>query len=185
MMSPRRRILSLSRRYASDQRGAAAAEFALVLTLLTIPILNVLDVALYAWQKIQVDNAAQMGAQAARATCSYNNQPATINCPSLNSAVQTAVRSTSLGSNVTSSTAEHYYCTVSGSLVKVWDPPTTPPSDCSQNDSNGNPIGGSASDRPGDYILITVNHTYTPIFASVSVASHLASPITRTAWMRL
>jgi len=38
---------------------------------------------------------------------------------------------------------------------------------------------------PGDYVLITVSYTYTPVFAAVSIASVLASPITRTAWMRL
>ena len=181
-------MISRWRRYTSDQKGAAAAEFALVLALLTIPLLNVLDLGLYAWERIQVNNAAQMGAQAARTTCSYNNQPATIYCPSLNSAVQTAVQSTSLGSTgVTSSTAEHYYCVVGGSLVWVWDPArgSQPPSDCSQKDGNGQSIGGSASDRPGDYVLITVNHTYTPVFSNVSIASVLTSPISRTAWMRL
>ncbi len=172
-------------RYAVDQKGAAAAEFTLVIALLIIPILNVLDLGLYTWQRVQVDNAAQMGAQAVRTTCSYAYQPATIYCPTLNSVVQTAVQSTSLGTGVTYSTAEHYYCMVSGSLVNVADPPATPPTDCSQKDSNGNAIGGLSNERPGDYIQITANYTYTPIFPAVSIASQLATPITRTAWMRL
>jgi Flp pilus assembly protein TadG len=177
-----RKILA---RYAADQKGAAAAEFALIVTLLTVPILNVMDVALYAWDKMQVDNAAQSGAQAVRATCTYSYQPATYNCPNLNNMVQTAVRSTPLGSSVNFTIQEHYYCTVSGSLVKVWDPPSNPPADCSQKNMNGNNIGGTVGEKPGDYVQITTTYTYAPIFPAVSVASALATTITRTAWMRL
>ena len=96
----------------ASRKGAAAAEFALVLTLLIVPILNVMDLGLYAWDRIQVDNAAQIGAQAARVACTYSFQPATSNCPTLHTVVLTAVHSTTLGTSVTLSTTvqEHYYC---------------------------------------------------------------------------
>ena len=173
------------RRYRSEQRGAAAAEFALVLSLLTLPVLNAVDLALYAWDRMQVDNAAQVAAQAAWEACPKSfNLPATPNsyskCPNMPAAVTTAAQSTTLGTGVTvSSTAENYYCvnTSTNALVTVGSFPNTKPSDCSSV--------GSGSDKPGDYVRITVSYTYTPVFAAVSIASVLASPITRTAWMRL
>src|SRR5258706_12323018 len=64
-----RRFRDSWRRYCREQRGAAAVEFAMVLTLLTVPVLNVVDLAFYAWDRMQLDNAAQVGAQAAWATC--------------------------------------------------------------------------------------------------------------------
>jgi Flp pilus assembly protein TadG len=176
-MRPIQNLFSPARRYARDRKGAAAVEFALVLTLLIVPILNVMDFGLYAWDRIQVDNAAQIGAQAGRAACTYSFQPATINCPTLSTAVQTAVQSTSLGTRVTSTTAEHYVCYVAG-LKIVADPPATPPTDCSSS-------GGSNTEKPGDYILVTTSYTYAPIFSAVSIASVLSTPITSISWIRI
>ena len=174
------------RRYRSDRQGAAAVEFAIVVSLLTVPLLNVLDVALYAWDRMQVDNAAQAAVQAAWATCSLtSNLPATpnsyANCSAMPVAVTTAAQSTTLGTNVTvSSTTEGYYCVKTSApagLVPVGTFPGTKPANCSSV--------GSSSDTPGDYVLITTSYTYTPIFSAVSIASSLTSPITRQAWMRL
>lgn len=169
------------RRYRSEQRGAAAAEFALVLTLLTIPILNVVDLAVYSWDKMQVDNAAQVAVQAAWATCDTTAKlPATINCSGLSAAVTMAAQSTRLGTGITvTSTTEDYYCvnTSTNVLDTVGTFPGTKPANCGSV--------GSASDKPGDYVLITVSYTYAPVFSAVSIASALTTPITRTARMRL
>jgi Flp pilus assembly protein TadG len=178
-------FLHKTRRYRRDEKGAAAVEFALVLSLLTIPVLNVVDLAMYAWNRMQLDNAAQVAAQAAWATCSTSaNLPATpnsyANCAGMPTAVTTAVRSTSLGTSVTvSSTVENYYClnTTTKALVAVGNFPNSKPANCNSV--------GQASDVPGDYIQITATYTYTPIIAGVSVVSLLTTPITRTAWMRL
>src|ERR1700739_1473504 len=99
------RFVLLLRRYRTDRRGAAAAEFALILTLLTFPFLNVIDFGIYAWDRMQLDNAAQVAVQTAWATCSTPaNLPATpnsyANCTALPAAVTAAVHSTSLGTNV-------------------------------------------------------------------------------------
>jgi len=102
------------------------------------------------------------------------------NCSAMPVAVTTAAQSTTLGANVTvSSTTEGYYCvnTSTNALVAVGTFPGTKPANCSSV--------GSASDTPGDYVLITTSYTYTPIFSAVSIASSLTSPITRQAWMRL
>lgn len=175
------RVSPVFRRYRADQCGAAAVEFTLIVTLMTIPILNVVDFAMYFWDRMQLDNAAQVAAQAAWATCNTSAMlPATTKCTNLNTAVTAAAQSTSLGTNVTvTATQEGYYCTTTaGSLVNVATPPTAPPANCSGS-------GGLSSDKPGDYVLITTRYTYTPVFAGVSVVSHLPSPINRTAWMRL
>jgi len=179
-MNLRGKIPPLTRRYAAEQNGAAAVEFALILALLILPVLNAVDFAIYAWNRMQVDNAAQVGAQAARANCTYNQQPATVNCIALDSAVKTAVRSTPLGSNVSYSIQEHYYCTVGGALKNVADPPNAPPANCGQNG-----IGGSSNDKPQDYVQVTTTYTYVPAFTGISIVGLLPSPIVRTAWMSM
>jgi len=179
---------NLWRRYRTDQRGAAAVEFAIVVTLLTVPVLNVVDVAQYAWDRMQTDNAAQAAVQAAWTTCSTAaNLPATVgtNCSAMSAAVTLAAQSTSLRTAVTvTSTTEGYYCVKTSvtpnTLIYAGPVTSAKPSDCSQGS-----IGGSSSDVPGDYVLITTSYTYSPIFPAVSVASGLATPITRQAWMRL
>lgn len=172
------------RRYARNNRGAAAAEFALILGLLVIPVLNAVDLAVYAWNRMQVDNAAQVAVQAAWATCDSSAKlPATpnayANCPGMPLAVTTAVQSTPLGASVTvTSTTEGYYCiNTASALVAVGTFPNTKPTDCSSV--------GSANDKPGDYVVITASYAFTPVFPSVSIVSFLTTPIVRTAWMRL
>ena len=184
-LSTRKRLQRGLRRFHHEQRGAAAVEFAIVITLLTVPVLNVVDLAQYAWDRMQVDNAAQMAVQAAWGTCKLaSNLPATpnsyANCTGMPAAVTTAAQSTSLGTLVTvSATTEGYYCvkTSTSAIVAVGTFPGTKPSDCSSV--------GLASDVPGDYVLITTSYTYSPIFPAVSIASGLTTPITRVAWMRL
>lgn len=179
-----KKYLSLWPRYCSEQCGAAAVEFALVLTLLTVPLLNVADFAFYAWDRMQLDNAAQSAAQAAWAECDPSKLPATSNCPNIGAKVSAGAHLTSLGGAVnvasgTSTPPEGYYCTdTSGNLVPAGPITSARPANCSAS-------GGLSSDVPGDYVQITVSYTYTPIFPAVSIASSLASPITRTAWMRL
>ena len=172
-------------RFRREQRGAAAVEFALIITLLTVPVLNVVDLAQYAWDRMQVDNAAQMAVQAAWATCQLaTNLPATpnsyANCTGMPAAVTTAAQSTSLGTAITvSSTTEGYYCvnTTTNAIVPVGTFPSNKPSDCKSV--------GLSSDVPGDYVLITTTYTYSPIFPAISIASALATSINRQAWMRL
>ena len=178
-------LRAVFRTYCKNTFGAAAAELALVLPLLTIPTLNVIDLASYFYDKMQLDNAAQAAAQSAWTTCagSSTNLPATVNCSGLSSAATAAAQSTGLGAGVTiTSKTENFYCLNNSSpsvLVTVGTFPTSKPADCSSVQ------GGSTSDTPGDYILIQTSYTFTPIFSSVSITGFLTSPIVRTAWMRL
>ena len=171
------------RRYQRDTSGAAAAEFALWVTVLTVPVYNVVDISFYTYQHMQVENAAQVAAQAVWQLCNTSAKlPATRNCANLTSALTSAAQSTSLGTGVTlptGSPTEGYYC-VNGSnaLVLVGAVTAAAPSSCSAF------VAGNTS-APGDYAQVQVSYTYTPAFPGVSVVSLLATPIVKTAWMRL
>jgi len=170
-----RRFRLAWRAYVKNRAGAAAAEFALVLTMLTIPLLNVFDIGVYVYDRMQLDNAAQVAVQTAWAQCAPSgNVPATVNCPGLAAAMTTALRTTPLGSDVTiTSTTESYCCPGAGTISCQGPVATTTPTSC------------SSGQAPGDYIFITASYTYAPVYSSLSVASLLTSPIVRTAWMRL
>lgn len=181
------------RAYLRDQRGAAAAEFALMLGVFTIALPSVVDLGIYTYDAMQVHNSAQMGVQAIWAACSQLPATNKTACPSAESALNAAVQKTSLGSAVTvSNVTEGYYCTnASGALTEtpagktgnfttaldastvVPSPPTACPS-------------GSLTTVPGDYVRVTVTYTYKPVFSQASIGSQLGrNPIQSTAWMRL
>jgi Flp pilus assembly protein TadG len=177
-----------------DTRGAAAAEFVLCLTMLTIPLLNVINIGLYAYERMQVESAAEAAVQMAWHTCSASTQLPTKNCSGIAATMLTAAQSaTSLSTNVTMATTtsaatsaivEGYYCSNgSGALTQVGTlgtPSTVPgsvPSTCTSV------ITGSTV-TPGDYIQATASAPYASLFSGLSLIS-LPTTITRTAWMRL
>ena len=168
---------------ASDQGGAAAVEFALFGSLLVVGLLNMVDVSIYLYRSMELDNATQMGAQTVWKTCdpSKGYLPATTSCPGLNSAITTAIHSTSLGTQVSlqsGSPAENYYCLdSSGSLQSVGAVTSPPPSNCSSV--------GMANLQPTDYIRITTQFSYAPLFPGITVARLFPTTITKTAMMRL
>ena len=132
----------------SDQRGVSAIEFSLFAGMLSVGLLNTVDISLYVYKRMEVENATQMGAQAAWKTCDTNKLPATVNCPGLTSAISSAVHSTSLGTKISlqsGSPEEKYYClNSSGALESVGNVSSSKPSDCSSV--------GMASLQPTDYI---------------------------------
>jgi Flp pilus assembly protein TadG len=167
------------RAFGRDERGLAAIEFALIAGTLSVALLNAVDVGVYAFKKMEVENASQMGAQAAWKTCDSSHLPATTACTGLSTAVTQAVQATSLGTNVTVASgypSEGYYCVnSSGALVYV-AAVSSKPSSCSS-------VGGASA--PADYILIQSTYTYAPIFPGITVASAFATTITKTTYMRL
>jgi Flp pilus assembly protein TadG len=164
----------------ADRRGVAAIEFAIFAGLISIGMLNVTDIAVYVYQRMQVEYATQAGAQAAWHACSINQLPATTNCSGLNTAVQNAVQSTSLGTHITlqsGSPAEGYYCVNSSNALQRVSDVSSKPTDCSSV--------GSPGLQPGDYIQISTTFAYAPLFPGITVAGTFTTPITRTALMRL
>jgi Flp pilus assembly protein TadG len=59
------RLVRRTRPAWADQRGVAAIEFALFATFLSVAIINVTDVSIYIYQRMQAENATEVGAQAA------------------------------------------------------------------------------------------------------------------------
>jgi Flp pilus assembly protein TadG len=105
-MTNKRTTASVSkklRRFGADARGVAAIEFAIIGLMLVIGLLNAVDVGYYAYQRMEVENAAEVGGQAAWKNCNNLTTtilPATVNCPTLNTLITTAIQSTTLGTAV-------------------------------------------------------------------------------------
>lgn len=176
------RILAKVTALRSDQRGASAIEFSFFAGLLSLGLLNMTDVSRYVYQRMEVENASQMGAQAAWKTCNPNNNqiPATTNCPGLTTAITNAVQSTSLGTSVSlqsGSPAEGYYCVNSSGALQYVSDVSSKPTDCT--------TAGMSSLQPGDYIQMTTTFAYAPLFPGITVAGNFATPITKTSMIRL
>jgi Flp pilus assembly protein TadG len=164
----------------TDQRGVAAIEFGFFAIFLAAALANVTDVSIYVYQRMQAENATQIAAQAAWKACDLPKLPATVNCPGLATAMQNALTSTSLGARVSmmpGSPSEGYYCVNSSNALQYVSDVTSKPADCT--------AAGMPSLQPGDYIQVQTTFTYTPLFPGISVASTFATPINRTAFMRL
>src|SRR5262249_7046705 len=164
----------------TDRRGVAAIEFSVFAGIISIGMLNVTDIAVYVYQRMQVEYATQAGAQAAWHACDSDHLPATNNCSGLTTAVQNAVQSTSLGTRVTlqsGSPAEGYYCVNSSNALQYVSDVNHKPSDCSSV--------GSPGLQPADYIQIATTFAYSPMFPGITVTGAFTTPLTRTALMRL
>jgi Flp pilus assembly protein TadG len=166
----------------SDVRGTSAIEFSFFAGLLSLAALNITDISVYIYKRMELENATQMAVQAAFKACDPSNGylPATTNCPALNTAVTSAIQGTSLGPLVqlqSGSPAEGYYCLNSAGSLQYVSSVSQKPSDCS--------AVGMATLQPEDYIKISTSYAYTPMFPGVSVAGAFTTPITKTAMIRL
>lgn len=177
--NPASRLIGKIRALWGDRRGVAAIEFAFFAIVLSASLANVTDVSIYIYQRMQVENATEVAAQAALKTCS-SNLPATTKCSSLVSAMQNALQSTSLGTAValqSGSPTEGYYCVNSSNALQYVGGVSSKPADCT--------AAGTPTLQPGDYIVVNTTFTYRPLFPGFSVASTFPTPINRTAMMRL
>jgi Flp pilus assembly protein TadG len=164
----------------ADRRGVAAIEFAIFAGLMSFATLNVAEISIYIYQRMEVENATEMAAQAAWKNCDLTMLPATTKCPALSNAVQNAMQSTSLGSRVTlksGSPSEGYYCVNSSNSLEYVSDVASKPADCT--------AAGTPSLQPADYIKIQTTFAYQPLFQGITVGDTFATPITKTAWMRL
>jgi Flp pilus assembly protein TadG len=155
------------RTIATNDDANVAIEFALVAPILVVLLMNVLDFSRLIWAGMEVDYAAQMGAQAAFKSCSSGTLPATTNCSGLTTTVTAAIQATALGTSVTlvsGSPSENYYC-VSGTTLQSVGSYSSPPSpfNCSAT--------GNTSISPGDYIEVDVTYAYSPVFSGLTLAS--------------
>jgi Flp pilus assembly protein TadG len=164
----------------SDHRGVSAIEFSFFAGVLSLGVINTADISIYIYKRMQLENATQMGAQAAWKTCDPSHLPATTNCPGLMTAITHAVQSTSLGTQVslqTESPSEGYYCVNSSNALQYVSAVTSKPNDCS--------AAGMPDLQPADYIQVTTKFDYVPLFPGITVASVFETPIIKTSLMRL
>jgi Flp pilus assembly protein TadG len=177
------------RLFGADARGVAGIEFGLIGLALIPVVLNAVDVGYYAYQRMEVENAAEVGAQEAWKFCHNANGdmlPATdpTKCPGLNTAITTAIQSTTLGPAVTLASGtgainpnpgEGYYCVNASNALILQGSGSSPPTTC------------STGVAPGDYIQVQVTYPYQSLFPGlISVMSGWSGiPITETSWMRV
>jgi Flp pilus assembly protein TadG len=179
------------RRFGRDTRGAAAAELALWLLAMIVPVYAAVDLGHYIFKRMQVEAAAQAAVAAAWKLCDQSGAgkgvPAVTNCtstsPTLLSAMTTAAQATSLGTGVTLASAqvtEGYYCSTGNSLTLVGSTKTIGQTLPAQT---ANCTG--STDKPGDYLKATASYSFTPLYPVLSIAALLPTPITKDAWMRM
>jgi len=167
----------------ADQRGVAAIEFGIFVPLLFLALANVVDVTIYLYQRMQVQNATEVAAQAAWKTCDLTVLPPTTDCSTLAAsvtAVQNALGSTSLGtavSLVSGSPSVGYYCVNSSNALQYVSAISSKPADCT--------AAGTPSLQPGYYIQVQTTFTYTPIFPGMSISGTFPAPINGASLMRL
>src|SRR6266436_7086549 len=184
--SPRKLALEFigrARKIWTDQRGVAAIEFGFFSIFLSLALVNVTDVSIYIYQRMQAENATEVAAQAAWKACDLSVLPLTTDCSTLAAsvtAVQNALGSTSLGtavSLVSGSPSVGYYCVNSSNALQYVSAISSKPADCT--------AAGTPSLQPGYYIQVQTTFTYTPIFPGMSISSTFPTPINRTSLMRL
>jgi Flp pilus assembly protein TadG len=165
---------------SAEQRGVAAIEFSLFAVFLSLAFVNVVDVSIYIYQRMEAQNATQVAAQAAWKACDLSHLPATTNCPGLANAVQNSLASTSLGTSValvSGSPSEGYYCVNSSNALQYVSSVSSKPADCT--------AAGTPSLQPGDYIQVQTTFPYAPLFPGLSVTSTFPTTISNTAIIRL
>jgi len=174
-----RRLRESVKAFGQDRRGTAAIEFAFFAGFLSVATLNVAEVSVYVFQRMQVENAAQMAVQAAWKTCNTSLLlPATTNCSGLTTALTNSVRSTALGARVQlASQSEAYYCVTDKNALQYMSTVDNKPADCS--------AAGNAAAQPADYITIQATFNYTPMFSGMTVGGLFPTTIQRTTTMRL
>ena len=177
-------MIRFLRSLARSRAGSSAAEFALWTAGIGFPVVSVVDLAGFAHQRMQTEQAAEAAIFAAWQACDRLPElPAVKNCANLTSLMTTAAQSTSLGTTVTLATAnpvEGYYCISSGALTLNGTTATI----------GATPVKATATcpgtlSAPGDYLKVTVNRTYAPLFTRASVGAALPTTITAVAWVRL
>ena len=175
-----RHVTSKGEAISSDERGVAAVEFALFAGMLSLAMINAIDVSTYVYKRMELENATQMGAQAAWKACDTNHLPATTSCSGLTAAVTNAVQSTSLGSHVSmpsGSPSEGYYCLNNTNALQYVSDVSKKPSNCA--------AAGMPNLQPADYIKVQTTFAYAPLFPGISITSAFVTPINKTAMMRL
>lgn len=168
-------------RFRRDRRGTAAIEFGAGAMFLIVGVLNAVDMGLYEYERMEVENAGRAGAQAAWKSCNDSSLlPATVNCSGLSTAVGVAIQGTTLRTAVSLASgypAEGYYCVNGSGALELVGSLSSEPADCS--------AAGNPNASPGDYIQVSVTYAYAPLFGLSVMTAWGVSSINAVTWMRL
>src|SRR5262249_5433440 len=155
--------------------------------ILVVPLLNAIDLGTYAFQRMQVENAALIGSEQARSVCNTTakNYPAMTNCSGLSAAISSAIQNTSLGNKVSLASGypkEGYYCTLTDGTIQlvVASPSAAPLASCKKYTAPSGKSWSAPDAVVSDIIQVRVTFTYTPYFGSVSLASLIPGTVTVT-----
>lgn len=175
--------MSPVRAFLAETRGAASAELVLIISLLTIPMMSLVDIGVYVFERMQVQNGAQMAAQSLWATCPTNAYwPVSQFCSAGQSNATAGAQQTSLGTGVTvSSITDGYYCMDSTGTPQAIGSTGDYSSPLTNNKPASCGAGTWESTAPAEYVTVTVSYTYTPAFGSVSVGGILNSSMSESA----
>lgn len=175
------RLSAISRHFRCDRRGTAAIEFGAGAMFLIVGVLNAVDMGLYEYKRMEVENAARAAVQVAWKSCNDSSLlPATMNCSGLSAAITAAIQGTTLGTTVSVASGypmEGYYCVNASGALELVGSLSSPPTDCS--------AAGNANASPGDYIQVVVTYAYTPLFGMTVMTASGVSSINGVSWMRL
>src|SRR5260370_21086890 len=183
--SPRKLALKFAGRTGAiwaDQRGVAAVEFGLFAIFLSLALVNVTDVSIYIYQRMQAENATEVAAQAAWKACDLTVLPPTTACSNFAAsvtAVQNALASTFLGTRaafVSGSASVGYYCVNSSNALQYVSAISSKPADCT--------AAGTPSLQPGYYFQVQTTFPYAPLFPAMSISITFPTPINRTSLMK-
>jgi Flp pilus assembly protein TadG len=178
-------------KFAKDTRGSAAVEFVLWLALLIVPVLSIVDIGAYVFQKMQLQIASQAAVQFIWHTCDPNlgGVPAfsSTKCGALTLAdVTTSAQSTTLGTDIiVTAVKEGGACTKADNTLTWVGTPTTTIGSTGPTIPANCPSSTGSTTPPGDYVSVTVSYPYKPIFKGLSVGSLLSTPITYTSLTRM
>jgi len=152
------------RELAGDRSGAAAVELALVAPILVGILVPMTDLGMGAYAKMQVQNAANAGAQ-------YALEHG-FNTTSITTIVQSA---TSLGANVSLSPtpAEACYCITSNAMSIQPGDASAPAPPC----ATGACADGST---PGTFVSVDTSYSFSPLIAFSVPGLHIPSTYTLT-----
>src|SRR5260370_10230830 len=165
------------------RRCVGAIEFGLFAIFLSLALVNVVEVRMYLYQRMQAENATEVAAQAVWKTCDLTVLPLTTDCSTLAAsvtAVQNALGSTSLGTRValvSGSPTVGYYCVNSSNALQYVSNISSKPADCT--------AAGTPSLQPGYYIQVQTTYTYTPIFPGMHITSTFPTPTNTTSLITL
>jgi len=149
-------ILGAVRRAIADRRGTSAIELALCMPVIVGMIIPMADLGMGAYLQMQVQNAAQAGAE-------YAGRSG-FNVSGIETAAQAA---TGLGNGITFPSAPSQSCScISGTNVVAATPASGPP--CTQSCGSGS---------VGTYVTVSTQYLYTTLFPYPA----LPSPVTLTA----